>query len=900
MKRRISMLIALILAFSCLFPMGALAAQEEITLPFVKQYTKGIDADGAFTLAEDARILIIEDSKTIGNDVLFEYTQLVNEEIAVDQGLASSFPIYLAKSAAQAKTGDIIVTLDYTPTSRFDEEYEILIGETVTISSASARGILYGLRTFAKLAKDGTLAYASVVDYPDVEMRTFHLDNGRYNYSRDWIIDRVKQMSYLKMNTLELHFSENEGFGIECKTVPGLAGENALSYDDVREVLEVAKRYGVDVVPSLDSPGHLGALINLYPEYGLKQLAYEDVPTTDENGDPILDQQGNPVTHKEPKLDDDGNQATEYVVYGNVTQCDYASALDFSIPEAKELIYKIYDEYAGLFEDAPYFNICADEFVEFSGLNTEFPSLKAAATEAGFENVIDYFVTYVNELASYLEKRGFTIQVFNDPFYRNDNTQTVDLKPSIEVCYWTLMSESQAKVETFIEKGHKLHNFCDKVIGLGANGVDMSTFMASIMYYVNTQQMYQHPTGSDLFTRWHPGLFSNWKVITGLMTDQGFEKGSYTNDLKGASFCVWNDTNTNASADETPEQTAQGIREPLNVMAQLCWSANLADCYESYDIFKSTALVDENDMPGFTDGFASYQPIRNLTTTSGSSSSGGSTGTVTYTPVINTAANGQVTVSPKSPSRDTKVTITVAPNEGYELDVLAIIDASGSSVEYTGHGNGTYTFVQPKGKVTITATFRKLGNVADCDHRGTCPAYPFADLDLSLWYHDGIHFCVDQGLMAGTSATTFAPDMYTNRAMVVTILWRLAGSPAASGTMCYEDVAEGQWYTEAVRWGASTGIVKGYDTGGFGPDDPITREQMAAFLYRYANALATSGTLGNFTDSKPSAWAEDAVKWAVEQGILTGKGNAILDPQGKATRAETAAMLQRFAAQKEG
>ena len=144
--------------------------------------------------------------------------------------------------------------------------------------------------------------------------------------------------------------------------------------------------------------------------------------------------------------------------------------------------------------------------------------------------------------------------------------------------------------------------------------------------------------------------------------------------------------------------------------------------------------------------------------------------------------------------------------------------------------------------------------------------------------------------------TTFNPDGATSRAMLAAILWRLEGSPVVNYAMDFADVEEGQWYTEAIRWAASEGIVTGYGDGAFGTNDSITREQFAVMLYRYAGAQPASGTLSTFRDGTAvSDWAAEAMGWAVEAGLITGTGDgSTLTPQGQATRAQAAVLLMRW------
>ena len=278
----------------------------------------------------------------------------------------------------------------------------------------------------------------------------------------------------------------------------------------------------------------------------------------------------------------------------------------------------------------------------------------------------------------------------------------------------------------------------------------------------------------------------------------------------------------------------------------------------------------------------------------GSSSGGGST--PTYSPGIVQPEHGTVTVSPKNPQKGDKVTITTTPEDGYTVDTVTVIDTNGKIVEVTPNDDGTYTFVQPSGKVTITVTFRQMTDTSDCPRDESCPMAPFTDADRSAWYHDGVHYCVEHGLMVGTSKTTFSPNNATTRGMIVTILWRLEGSPLVSTSLDYDDVKPEDWHGEAVRWADSAGVVTGYGNGKFGPNDPITREQMAAMLWRYAGSSKVNGSLSSFADgAQTSSWAQPAMIWAVEQGLIDGVGNDRLEPGGQATRAQAATILKRFA-----
>ena len=188
---------------------------------------------------------------------------------------------------------------------------------------------------------------------------------------------------------------------------------------------------------------------------------------------------------------------------------------------------------------------------------------------------------------------------------------------------------------------------------------------------------------------------------------------------------------------------------------------------------------------------------------------------------------------------------------------------------------------------------------AACPKDDTCPMAAFSDLDPTLWYHDGIHFCLENGMMNGVGNGKFDPTGATSRAMIVTILYRLENEPEVTGENPFDDVADGQWYTNAVIWAAENKIVEGYGNGKFDPNGDITREQLATILYRYAQTKG-QGFQGmwmfllDYPDaSEISSWADEAMHWMVMQGIINGKDGKLV-PGGDASRAEAATMLMRY------
>lgn len=260
-----------------------------------------------------------------------------------------------------------------------------------------------------------------------------------------------------------------------------------------------------------------------------------------------------------------------------------------------------------------------------------------------------------------------------------------------------------------------------------------------------------------------------------------------------------------------------------------------------------------------------------------------------YPPVVEDTEGGDVDVSPRYPEEGDEVTITPNPDEGFEVDEIIVTDKDGDPVDVTDNGDGTYTFEQPRGRVTITVTFTKEKPVLD---------EPFIDVDKNDWFYEPVCWVFNEGLMTGTSATTFSPNLTTSRAMIVSILHRLEGGPVVAGG-AFSDVADGAWYAEAANWAASVGVVNGYEDGTFRPDAPITREQMASILMNYAvykgEDTSARVDLNGYADANAvSSWAEESVQWAVAEGIISGMTADTLVPHGVATRAQTATMFDRI------
>ena len=308
----------------------------------------------------------------------------------------------------------------------------------------------------------------------------------------------------------------------------------------------------------------------------------------------------------------------------------------------------------------------------------------------------------------------------------------------------------------------------------------------------------------------------------------------------------------------------------------------------------TAAAVVQNDNGTYTVQNVTKDCIVHATFSKNSSSGGSSSSSTRYTVSVEDTDNGSVKVSPTRASRGTTVTITVKPDEGYELDKLTVTGKDGDSIKLTDKGDGKYTFKMPASKVEVEAVFTAIETEPEQPE-----SLPFTDVSSGEWYYDAVAYVYEKGLMDGTSAVTFDPGAVLTRAMTAQVLWNLAGSPAAPGGAGFTDVAADAWYAGAVNWAAAQGIVAGYDTGAFGPEDAVTREQLAAMLYRYAGTPEPTGGLDGFADKDAaSGYAADALCWAVGEGLLTGKDGGRLDPAGTATRAEVAVILMRFAEKK--
>jgi len=254
-----------------------------------------------------------------------------------------------------------------------------------------------------------------------------------------------------------------------------------------------------------------------------------------------------------------------------------------------------------------------------------------------------------------------------------------------------------------------------------------------------------------------------------------------------------------------------------------------------------------------------------------------------YDVAVSDGAHGSVTVSPKSASKGSTVTVTVTPDKGYALETLAITDKNGNALDLTDQGGGQYTFTMPSGPVTVAATFMDDNTMLNF----------FVDVPAGAYYYDAVLWAAEGGIVTGTDAVHFSPDASCTRAQAVTFLWRAAGSPEPTASeMTFTDVKADSYYYKAVLWAVENKITSGMSDTLFAPDATCSRSQIVTFLYRMQNSPESKAE-NPFTDVKADAYYANAVLWAVENGVTTGASATTFDPAGDCTRGQIVTFLYR-------
>ena len=409
-KKIVEVGLAAIIALSGVASAAAPAfAAPNVIYPNVQSYTKDSDI---FTLPKKSRLLVVSNEKTLNNEVLLRDLKRASSQL-LDRGVLSEAPQIVFGTLENAADNDIIVKMGTNPDlTGKNDAYAVDIKNNITISAEDETGIYYGLTSVIQMLIEGdnVLTKGNIVDYSDVEDRSFHLDCARKFFTKDWIISLIKDLSWQKYNSIQLHFSENEGFRLQSDTLEAIDGfqyvnNQYLTKQDMLEIIQVANEYHIEVIPSLDSPGHLGAVLRYLPsDYSCASL-----------------------------FPSDGRRAQCFNIFTN--------------DEARGFLIDLMTEFIDFFSEAgcKRFNIGGDEFLEkFSNFSNE-----------QYVQIMEYF----NEVSAIAKSKGMTPRTWNDGVMYGNYTG-YKLDPDIEICYWAA-PQNCASIEKFVSNGNKVINFSD-------------------------------------------------------------------------------------------------------------------------------------------------------------------------------------------------------------------------------------------------------------------------------------------------------------------------------------------------------------------------------------------------------------------------------------------------------
>ena len=355
---------------------------------------------------------MVSNEKSLNNEVLLRDLKRASSQLA-DRSVLSEAPQIVFGTLENAADNDIIVKMGTNPDlTGKNDAYAVDIKNNITISAEDETGIYYGLTSVIQMLIEGdnVLTKGNIVDYSDVEDRSFHLDCARKFFTKDWIISLIKDLSWQKYNSIQLHFSENEGFRLQSDTLEAIDGfqyvnNQYLTKQDMLEIIQVANEYHIEVIPSLDSPGHLGAVLRYLPsDYSCASL-----------------------------FPSDGRRAQCFNIFTN--------------DEARGFLIDLMTEFIDFFSEAgcKRFNIGGDEFLEkFSNFSNE-----------QYVQIMEYF----NEVSGIVKSKGMTPRAWNDGVMYGNYTG-YKLDPDIEICYWAA-PQNCASIEKFVANGNKVINYSD-------------------------------------------------------------------------------------------------------------------------------------------------------------------------------------------------------------------------------------------------------------------------------------------------------------------------------------------------------------------------------------------------------------------------------------------------------
>lgn len=383
---------------------------------------------------------------------------ILPEDGSLDRAAALLGEDYPALAAAEkvrggaVRPGDLVVRLGQPEVladkTTFDEGFTVEVGASAELMAQSRRAAVYGLRT---VFEAGELAFGRLADWPCTNERGLHLDAGRKYYTKDWIMERVKDLSRNRMNVLWLHFSENEGFRIDSERHPEVPSRFHLTKDEVREIIALCGELFVDINPALDCPGHLGAALLEHPRWRLNR----------EMAEPLY------------------------------------SALDITNPDARAFLLELVDEYAELFAGSKVFHIGGDEFIDFNHFE-RFPEMDACARERLGPDCggVDLYVDFLNQVIAHVRAKGFQVRVWNDGLFRPDQAEHVELDRNVQIAFWSNWDKGMAPLKAFLDRGYQVVNYHSEYL----------------YFILLIRKDYSDPDPDKILTQWHPGMFPTHPV----------------------------------------------------------------------------------------------------------------------------------------------------------------------------------------------------------------------------------------------------------------------------------------------------------------------------------------------------------------------------------------------------
>ncbi len=383
---------------------------------------------------------------------------ILPEDGSLDRAAALLGEDYPALAAAEkvrggaVRPGDLVVRLGQPEVladkTTFDEGFTVEVGASAELTAQSRRAAVYGLRT---VFEAGELAFGRLADWPCTNERGLHLDAGRKYYTKDWIMERVKDLSRNRMNVLWLHFSENEGFRIDSERHPEVPSRFHLTKDEVREIIALCGELFVDINPALDCPGHLGTALLEHPRWRLNR----------EMAEPLY------------------------------------SALEITNPDARAFLLELVDEYAELFAGSKVFHIGGDEFIDFNHFE-RFPEMDACARERLGPDCggVDLYVDFLNQVIAHVRAKGFQVRVWNDGLFRPDQAEHVELDRNVQIAFWSNWDKGMAPLKAFLDRGYQVVNYHSEYL----------------YFILLIRKDYSDPDPDKILTQWHPGMFPTHPV----------------------------------------------------------------------------------------------------------------------------------------------------------------------------------------------------------------------------------------------------------------------------------------------------------------------------------------------------------------------------------------------------